>query len=189
MKTRDMVMCALLAAVICVLAPVSVPIGPVPISLATFAVMLAGAVLGAKWGTMSSLIYILLGCVGVPVFAGWTGGIDKVAGSTGGYIVGYLPLAFCTGLFVDLFAKKAGKVMLYVWLTVGMVIGNVILYVLGTAWFIQVSGATFSDALAWCVTPFLGGNFIKMAAVLIIAPQIRKALLRAGIEVGAKATA
>lgn len=185
MKTRDMVMCALLAAVICVLSPISVPIGPVPISLATFAVMLAGAVLGAKWGTIATLVYILLGCVGVPVFAGWTGGIDKVAGSTGGYIIGYLPLAFLTGLFVNKL-HATGK-MTYVWLFVGMLVGTVVLYVLGTAWFIQVSGAAFSDAMAWCVTPFIAGDLLKMVVVAIVAPQISKALVRAGIVVGAAA--
>lgn len=186
MKTKELVTCALLAAVICVLSPLSLPIGPVPISLATFAVMLSAAILGAKWGTIATLIYILLGCVGVPVFAGWSAGIGIVAGSTGGYIIGYLPLAFITGLFLDRLAKGAGKFQ-YVWLMLGMIIGTAILYVIGTAWFIKVSGAAFSDAMAWCVTPFLAGDLIKMIVVAIIAPQIRKALIRAGIQVGAAA--
>ena len=82
----------------------------VPISLATFAVMLSAALLGAKWGTIATAIYILLGAIGVPVFAGWTAGIGCIAGQTGGYIIGYLPLAFITGLFMDkLVRRTSGK--------------------------------------------------------------------------------
>lgn len=186
MKTKELVTCALLAAVICILSPLSLPIGPVPISLATFAVMLSAAILGAKWGTIATAIYILLGIVGVPVFAGYSAGIGCVAGSTGGYIVGYLPLAFITGIFLDKLAQNAGKLK-YAWLMAGMIAGTVVLYVIGTAWFIQVSGAAFSDAMAWCVTPFIAGDFLKMIVVAIVAPQIRAALLRAGIQVGSAA--
>lgn len=180
MKTKDLVMCALLAAVICVLAPLSIPIGPIPISLSTFAVMLAAAILGAKWGTIATLIYILLGAVGVPVFASYTAGVAKLVSSTGGYIIGYIPLAFLTGLFLDRFARNAGNLK-YAWLMSGMILGTIVLYVLGTAWFIHVSGSALSDAMGWCVTPFIPGDLIKMVIVAIIAPQVRTALVRANI--------
>ena len=89
LTTYEMVLCAFCAAVTCVLAPISVPLaGEVPISLATFAVLLSGILLGAKFGAISQLIYVLLGSVGVPVFAGWTGGIGITLGVTGGYIIG-----------------------------------------------------------------------------------------------------
>lgn len=183
MKTKDLVMCALLAAVICVLAPLSAPIGPIPISLATFAVMLAAAILGAKWGTIATLIYILLGAVGVPVFAGYSAGVAKLVSSTGGYIIGYIPLAYLTGLGVTLGIKTVNnkKVMKYVTLAAGMVVGTVVLYVLGTAWFIHVSGNALADAMGWCVTPFIPGDLLKMVVVALIAPTIRAALIRSNV--------
>ena len=99
LTTYEMVLCAFCAAVTCVLAPISVPLaGEVPISLATFAVLLSGILLGAKFGAISQLVYVLLGSVGVPVFAGWTGGIGITLGVTGGYIIGYILMAFVAGL-------------------------------------------------------------------------------------------
>lgn len=184
-QTRNLVMCALCAAIICILAPLSVPIGPVPISLATFAVMLSGALLGWKWGTIAALVYILLGAVGAPVFAGWSGGAAIIAGPTGGYIVGYLPLAFLTGLIYDQFGRNKSGSMKYVWMVIGMLLGNTVLYVLGTVWFIGVKGAALKDALAWCVTPFIPGDIAKMVIVAIVVPAIEKALAKSGCRVGA----
>ena len=90
----NMATCAIMAAVMCVLGPLSIPVGPVPISLLTLAIYLAAYVLGAKGTTLSVCIYILLGAVGLPVFSGAAGGLAKIAGPTGGYILGYLFLAF-----------------------------------------------------------------------------------------------
>ena len=84
LTTYELVLCALCAAVTCILAPISVPLaGEVPISLATFAVLLSGILLGGRFGAISQLVYVLLGSVGVPVFAGWTGGIGITLGVTG----------------------------------------------------------------------------------------------------------
>lgn len=106
MKTKDMVLTGVFAAVICVFAPFTIPIGAVPISLATFAVYLAAAVLGTKKGTLAVLIYILIGMAGVPVFSGFAGGIGKILGVTGGYIIGYIPCAFAIGVFTERFGGK-----------------------------------------------------------------------------------
>lgn len=97
MKNKKMVYCALMAAVLCVISPLSIPVGAVPISLATLGVMLAGALLGAQLGTLSVLIYLVLGWVGLPVFAGYSSGFTCLFGPTGGYMIGYLFLAFLTG--------------------------------------------------------------------------------------------
>ena len=88
-STYAMVVTALMAAVTCILAPLSVPIGPVPISLTNFAIYLSLYLLDWKKGTLSYLIYLLLGLVGLPVFSGFTGGLAKLAGPTGGYIIGW----------------------------------------------------------------------------------------------------
>lgn len=187
--TKNLVLCAMCAAIICVLAPISIPIGPVPISLATFAVMFAGCLLGWKWGTLATLIYILLGAIGVPVFAGWTGGAQIIAGMTGGYIVGYLPLALISGLVYDLFGRHKKGAVKYVSLVVGMVLGTIVLYALGTAWFMAVSGMGFAESMAACVIPFLPGDAIKIAIVTIITPVIEKALSHAGVTFDRKANA
>ena len=89
-KTYALAMTALMAAVTCVLAPMAIPIGPVPISLTNLAIYLSLYLLGWKWGTASYVVYMLIGMVGVPVFSGFTGGLGKLAGPTGGYIIGFV---------------------------------------------------------------------------------------------------
>ena len=102
-KTKEITLIALMAAVMCILGPISlaIPISPVPISLGTLAIYLASYLLGMKRGTISCLIYLLIGIVGLPVFTGFTGGIGKVMGPTGGYMIGYIFLVLCTGLASD----------------------------------------------------------------------------------------
>ena len=87
-KTLDMTTIAVMAALICVAGPLTIPAGPIPLSLATFAVYLAGSVLGRKKGTIAVGLYLLIGIIGVPVFSGFSGGFQKLAGVTGGYLVG-----------------------------------------------------------------------------------------------------
>lgn len=98
-----MTLTALLAAVTAACSWISVPLPftPVPINLATLAVFLAGGLLGAKYGSISIIIYVLLGAIGVPVFHSFTGGIGIITGPTGGYIIGYIPAALFTGLVSD----------------------------------------------------------------------------------------
>lgn len=175
-KTRNLVLCAMCAAITCILAPISVPIGPVPISLCTFAVMLAGVVLGAKFGFVSQLIYVLLGAVGVPVFAGYSAGVGAIAGMTGGYIVAYPILALITGLIYWKFGReKTGKLKI-LWMFIAMIIGTVVLYAFGTAWFCVVSGMGLGQAMTLCVIPFLPGDFLKMVVVAIVSVPIEVAI-------------
>ena len=178
--TRDMILCAMCAAVTCILAPVSIPIGPVPISLCTFAVMLAGVLLGAKFGFISQLIYVLLGAAGVPVFAGYKAGVSVIAGMTGGYIVAYPFLALFTGLLYWKFGKGKTGTARICWMLLAMVFGTAVLYAFGTAWFCVVSGTGVMAALSLCVIPFLPGDAVKMAVVLLISLPVEKALAKAG---------
>ena len=90
-KTKDLTLTAVMAAIICIAGPLTVAVGPIPLSLATFAIYLAGAVLGPKRGTAAVALYLLIGMIGVPVFSGFTGGFQKLAGVTGWYLIGYLP--------------------------------------------------------------------------------------------------
>lgn len=179
-KTKNLVLCAMCAAITCILAPISIPIEPVPISLCTFAVMLAGVLLGAKFGFVSQLIYVLLGAVGLPVFASYSAGISCIAGMTGGYIVAYPILALLTGLIYWKFGKsKTGKLRV-LWMFLAMVIGTVVLYAFGTAWFCVVSGTGVVPALGMCVIPFLPGDVIKMIVVIVISLPVEKALAKMG---------
>ena len=170
MKTREMCFAALMAALICIAAPLSVPIGPIPITLATFTVYLAGGLLGMKYGTLSVALYLLLGLVGLPVFSGWRSGLPVLAGATGGYLVGYLPCAWATGFGVTRWpnAKWAAPA--------SMVVGTFFCYLIGTAWFMAVSGMNVAGALGVCVVPFLPGDAVKIVAASVVTWLVRPRL-------------
>lgn len=170
--TKQMTTIALTTALICILGPLSIPLpfSPVPIAPCMFAIYLAAYVLNAKLGTASCCLYILIGLVGIPVFSKFTGGPQVLVGPTGGYIVGYIPLAFLTGLFIEKFEKK-----LYMH-AVGMIIGLVICYALGTAWLAYEKSLSFSAALMAGVIPFIPGDIIKIVLAIIVGTPLRKAL-------------
>jgi len=175
-RVRDMTMAAVFAAILCVLAPWTIPAGPVPLSLATFAVYLTAAVLGWKWGTAAVLVYLLLGAAGAPVFSGLEGGLQKLAGVTGGYLVGYIPCALLTGLFADRFRGRAAVPLT----ALGMLLGTAVLYAVGTAWFQFSTGNGLAASLALCVLPFLPGDAVKVAAAAALAVPLRRAVAASG---------
>lgn len=175
MKTRDMTIIAVMAALICVAGPLSISIGPIPLSLASFAVYMAGAVLGAKKGALAVGIYLLLGLVGLPVFSGFSGGFQKLIGVTGGYLVGYLPCAFITGLAVKPDDPESGPA----WrLPAFMALGTVVLYLIGTAWFMVQTRNTLAASMGMCAIPFLPGDVVKIVAASLLARPVRMALYR-----------
>lgn len=168
-NTYAMAVTALMTAVTCILAPMSIPIGPVPISLTNFAIYLSLYLLDWKKGTLSYFVYLLIGFAGLPVFSGFTGGIGKLAGPTGGYIIGFIPMAIIAGIIIDNFSQR--------WIQLaGMIFGTLLCYVLGTVWFCFQSGYTASAALAVCVIPFIPADLCKMVIAMIIGPSIRKRL-------------
>lgn len=168
-----MVQIALVTTVICVLAPLSIPLpfSPVPISLTILAIYFGLYAIGWKWGTVACLLYIILGLIGVPVFSGFSSGPGKLFGPTGGYIFGFIFVSIIAGICIDKFEKK-------IWLhVVGMVIGVIVCYAFGTAWFMVVmDGYTLSAALAACVIPFIPADIVKMIIAVIAGPQIRKGI-------------
>ena len=174
-STYAMVVTALMAAVTCILAPLSVQIGPVPISLTNFAIYLSLYLLGWKRGTVSYLVYVLIGMVGVPVFSGYGAGIAKLAGPTGGYLVGYLLLAFIGGLFIE---KSKGQPVVS---GIGLVLGDAACYVLGTAWFVFQMQCELSYALSVCVYPFIALDLAKIVVSCVVGALLRKRLEQAGV--------
>lgn len=163
---------ALFAAILSVLSPLSIPLPftPVPLSLGTFAVYLAAAAGGAKRGTLAVAVYLLLGAVGIPVFAGYAGGFQNLMGPTGGYLIGYLPLALTVGLCTDHFPEKKSIYPL------SMIGGTLFCYALGTWWLARQTGLSLPAALAAGVLPFLPGDGVKILAASAVAYPVRRAL-------------
>lgn len=165
---------ALMAAMLCVLGPLSIPIGPVPLSLATLVIYLSVYLLGWKWGLVSVVVYLLVGMSGVPVFSGFGGGIGRLLGPTGGYLIGYLPLAALSGLGVQHSSRRCLHLL-------AMAVGTVALYALGTAWYCFEAGTTLGAAMAKCVWIFIPGDLIKMAIAIFVGPVLHERLTQANI--------
>ncbi len=172
-STRQLSVIGVMTAVTCVLAPFSLPIGPVPISLTNLAIYFSLYVLGTKYGCISYLVYLLIGFIGVPVFSGFTSGPGKLLGPTGGYLIGFLPMALIAGLLIDKFISKRLVCLL------GMISGTIIAYAFGTLWLAYQAGMDWKAALMAGVIPFIPGDLAKMVLAMIAGPQIRKQLVRA----------
>ena len=178
MKTKRLVRIALMAAVLCVLAPWKIPVGPIPITLASFGVYLAAGLLGPVEGTAAVTVYVLLGAVGVPVFSGFTGGAGCLLGLTGGYILGYIPCAAISGWLMGRQAPAWRRVL-------ALLAGTAVLYALGTAMFCIQSGKTLVAALSACVVPFLPLDAVKIVVCTAALPLLWR--LRQQIESAATA--
>lgn len=175
LSIQQLAVIGVMTAVTCILAPLSIPIGVVPISFTNLAVYIALYVLGVKKGTISYLVYLCIGLVGVPVFSGFTSGPGKLFGPTGGYLIGFILMAVIAGIFIDRFTDKMFLCFL------GMVLGTAVCYLLGTLWLAYQGGMNFQAALAAGVLPFIPGDIAKMVVAMLIGPQIRKQLIKAGL--------
>lgn len=176
-SVKQLALIGLMAAVICVLGPLalSIPVSPVPISLGFLGIYFVVSVVGMKLGTISVVIYILLGLAGVPVFTNFTGGPAKLFGPTGGYIIGYIFMALICGFFVDKFGKKLPLYFL------GMILGTAVCYLFGTVWLGYQMNLTFLQALAEGVIPYIPIDLLKLVIAMTVGSQIRKRLLKAGL--------
>ena len=174
MNTKDYVLIAVFTALLCVIAPLSVPLsGGVPISLATFMIMLIGILLKDVKATLVVVLYILLAIFGLPVLAGYVSGVERVFGITGGFILGYLPLAYICGLFSRI-SKDFDNKKRTIYLIGGMLLGTIVLYIVGVIWFINFTKLDLVYALSACVLPFILGDIIKIILVLIISKRLLK---------------
>lgn len=172
---KDICYIALFTALIAILAQISIPLpGGVPLTLQTFAVPLAGLVLGSKRGTIATVVYVLLGAVGVPVFANFTGGLGIVLGMTGGFIVSFPLMALLAGFG----AKKTVKSpFLWLWLVLGAVVN----YAVGTVWFIVVAKSNLATALTACVVPFIPTAILKIILAGFFGTMLRGMLIKANL--------
>lgn len=169
-RTIDLAYVAVGAALIAICSWISIPL-TVPFTMQTFAVFFVLSLLGGKRGTASILVYILLGAVGMPVFAQFTSGIGILLGNTGGYILGFI----FTGVIYTLLTFRSGT---KTWVSVlALVLGLAVCYAFGTAWFIFVytraNGALgVGTALSWCVIPFVIPDLVKLSLAVLLARRI-----------------
>lgn len=172
MKTQKIAVTGILAAAICLLAPLSFPAGAIQVSLATFAIYIVSCTVDTKISVCAVIIYILLGAAGLPVFSAFRGGLHMIAGANGGYIIGYIPCALIIGLLVDRFENKK-------WIyPTSMVLGTAVCYFTGTLWYMYQTNSNFASAAAICILPFIIGDIIKISAACAIGITLRKRLAR-----------
>ena len=169
----NMTSCALMAALMCVLCPVSVPIGPIPISLSILVILLTVYVLGTWRALVSYTVYLLLGAVGMPVFSGFQGGLAKLAGPTGGYLAGFWLMILVAGIIME-----KGKRNLLVTI-LGMLVGVAIDYAVGTAWFVFQTESTMVHALDVCVYPFIPFDVAKIVIAVLLGSVVYQGLQKA----------
>ena len=172
-SVRDIVLIGMMAAVICIAGPISLnlPFTPVPISLTNLAIYFILYVVGTKRAVLSYCIYLLIGMIGLPVFSNFSGGFQKLAGPTGGYLIGFIFMAIISGFFIDRWYDR--PVIAFA----GMWIGKVVSAAFGTIWLAYSTNLTFMAALISGVFPFLMGDFIKTVVVAVVGPMVRKRLI------------
>ena len=171
MKWRESVLVALMAAALCALSPWALPVGAVPVSLASLGVYFCVGLLGLRGGTLAVGIHLLLGAVGVPVFAGFIGGLPHLLGPTGGSLLGYLPCALVAGALMRV--NPAGK-----WLPLWLGVGTLVLYALGTAWYMWQTAVPLWTAVTICVLPFVVADVVKIAVATAVILPLRGRLNR-----------
>ena len=165
---------AMMAAVTCILGPLSVPIGQIPISLTNLVIYFTVFVLGIWAGTGSYGIYLLLGAVGLPVFSGFAGGLGKLLGPTGGYLIGFIFMALIGGAVIELSHRNIFLTML------GWVVGTAVAYAFGTVWFVYLMKCSVTYALTVCVYPFIGFDIVKIVIATLLGKTVRYAITKAG---------
>lgn len=174
MSTRTLTLTAVLTAMLCILGPVTLPLGAVPLSLTTGLLMLMALLLGTRRALLCCMAYLLLGLTGLPVFSGFRGGAGAFLGPTGGFLLGYIPLTVCCGIVCEITSRRLLQALAFL-------LGTALLYLTGTAWYVHQAGVDFSAALPVCVLPFLPGDALKITAVLTCGSAIKSRLQKAGL--------
>ncbi len=170
-QLRRMVYAAMFGALTAIGSLIVIPMQPVPITLQSLFTGLAGVLLGGYTGALSQIVYVLLGVIGLPVFAGGKAGFGTLLGPTGGYLIGFIVAAYLIGKMVE--ARKEPSIA---WVTISLVIGNLVIYALGVMQLALVAHLSIVKALLVGVLPFLLGDLLKLAATVLISFKLRKNL-------------
>lgn len=171
-KTESLILCALFTALIAVCSWISIPT-TIPFTLQTFAVFLTAGLLGAKRGVITIICYIIIGSIGIPVFAGFQAGAGVVAGPLGGYMIGFIFTALIVGIIIDKFGVSTISA------STGMLLGLIACYVFGTIWFVyiytgEITKAGIISSLSMCVLPFVVPDIIKLILAVTLTKRLKK---------------
>lgn len=166
-KLKPLLYSAMFSALTAVFSQILIPLPAVPINLALFAVLICGYLLGPKYGTLSAAIYVAAGAAGLPVFAGFQGGLGVLFGKTGGFIFSFLIIP----LIVGSISKNAGSIPRII---ISMIPAVLCCYLCGTFWFVYLTEMPFSAALTYCVLPFIAGDVIKIGLAALIGTKLKR---------------
>ncbi len=171
-RTKSTILCALFVALITICSWISIP-SAVPFTLQTFAVFLTAGLLGTKRSLAAIICYILIGSIGVPVFANFQGGFAVIAGPLGGYIIGFVFTALIAGIVIDRFKNSTLAA------ASGMVLGLIACYAFGTVWFTYIytgalTWAGIAASLSMCVIPFIIPDIIKISLAVLLTKRLKK---------------
>lgn len=175
-ETKNMILIALFTALMAITAIISIPLpfSPVPITLVTLTVLLAGSLLGPRFATAASGLYLALGAIGLPVFHNMTGGMGILAGPTGGFLVGYLLIALTFGWLsrVKPPVKEWTPKVETAWLALAALVASFICYIPGILWYVHLYQVPASAAIASCVLPFIPGDLAKSIAAAVLTRRL-----------------
>lgn len=166
MKSKDLSLIALFAALTAVGGFISIPFYPVPLTLQIFFVLLSGTILGKKLGALSQIIYLGLGSIGAPVFHNFTGGIGILLGPTGGFLFGFIPGAYVAGLFYEKYTNNKLRFS-------GLIISLVPIYIIGILWLSFITGISIEKAILVGGIPFILGDFVKSIIVFLVEKKVK----------------
>lgn len=175
MKTKDMIISGIFAAILCLFSVITIPINSIPITLSIFAVFFISVISGLRKSLFTVMIYILCGSIGFPVFSGFRGGISILFGPTGGYIIGYLVIAAIVG-FCSEKTKKESVIKRFLYLLFFSLVAMILCYTLGTLQFLLITNLNFKESLLICVYPFILFDIIKIIIAILLAENTRKHL-------------
>ena len=168
LSTRDLIITALFTALTAVGAFIAIPVGPVPITLQTFFVILSGLILGAKLGALSQITYVILGLIGLPVFSGGNGGLGALLRPSFGFLISYIVVAYIIGKLTQ--KNKSLSRIIY-----SVILGSIIIYIIGVPYFYFIftsylgNSINFYGALKYACIPFIPGDIIKAVIAITLA--------------------
>ena len=165
--THSLTYVAIGAALIAVLSQITIPIGPVPFTLQTLAIGLLATLYKPKEATLSVIFYLLLGGIGLPVFAGFSGGFSGLLGPTAGFLWGFILYAAMTSTISKPYSPPAQ-------IFLACLIGTLACFIVGILAFKLISGANWADSLAWTVLPFILPELVKMTVIVILVRTLQK---------------
>lgn len=173
LTVKDITLIAVFVAVITVCSWISIPVGPVPVTLQTFAIFTTGGLLGTKRSLITIFIYIMLGMVGVPVFTQFKAGPNVLAGPTGGYVIGFIFTVIIIGTLTKI-VSKSNKTLKNAVIFLSMILGDIICFAIGTVHFMFIVKVDLVSSLTICVIPYIIPDLVKMIIAIMIINRVKK---------------